>query len=112
MIDNAYNVLAFTELSSNPALKERLAQLASKTVEADKAKTAAVEAQKIIDKAGEMQAEVDALRSQIENQFADTALNMKTSVETQQKEIERQRLELDKQRTDLADREARFNGIL
>jgi hypothetical protein len=110
MTDNAYSVLAFTELSENPAWKEKLGELAAKIAETDKAKAAAVEAQKIIDRAGQMQAEVVALRSQIENQFAQTALSMKASAETEQKELERQRSALGKQRADVEDKEGKFNA--
>ena len=110
MTDNAYSVLAFTELSENPAWKEKLGELAAKIAETDKAKAAAVEAQKIIDRAGQMQAEAVALRSQIENQFAQTALSMKASAETEQKELERQRSALGKQRADVEDKEGKFNA--
>jgi hypothetical protein len=71
---------------------------------------AVVEAQKIVDRAGKMQAEVVALRSQIENEFAQTALSMKASAEAEQNELERQRSELGKQREDVEDKEGKFNA--
>jgi hypothetical protein len=66
MTDNAYSILAFTELSENPAWKEKLGELAAKIAEADKAKAAAVEAQKIIDRAGQMEDEVVASKPSVQ----------------------------------------------